>query len=92
VMLDSSFQRSGSPFVSSLRAHELGHGLGYGHVTMAPSVMHPSARVEPTAFDYDAARIAFDRQPGNRSPDVDPDAATTSRLKSAGRRWSAPLP
>jgi hypothetical protein len=92
LMLDSDFQRSGSPFVRSLRVHEFGHALGYGHVTAAPSVMNASALLEPTAFDLDATRIAFDRQPGNRSPDIDPDAATTSRLNGAGRRWGAPLP
>jgi Carboxypeptidase regulatory-like domain len=92
VMLESSFQRSRSPFLRSIRAHELGHALGYHHVTTTPSVMNAWAVVEPTAFDRDASRIAFDRQPGNRSPDFDPDAATTLRLNGAGRRWSAPLP
>ena len=79
-------------FVRSLRVHELGHALGYRHVTAALSVMNATALLEPTAFDRDATRIAFDRQPGNRSPDVDPDSATTNRLNTAGRRWSAPLP
>ena len=92
LLLDSGFQRSGSPYVRSLRVHELGHALGYRHVTAALSVMNATALLEPTAFDRDATRIAFDRQPGNRSPDVDPDSATTNRLNTAGRRWSAPLP
>jgi hypothetical protein len=92
VMLDSDFQRSGSPFVRLLRVHELGHGLGYGHVTATLSVMHPSARFELSEFDHEATRIAFDRQPGNRSPDVDPDTVTTNRLNGAGQRWSAPRP
>ena len=34
-MLDRDFERSGSPFLRSLRAHELGHALGYNHVTVA---------------------------------------------------------
>jgi Carboxypeptidase regulatory-like domain len=92
IMLDSSFQRSRSPFLRSIRAHELGHALGYHHVTTTPSVMNAWAVLEPTAFDRDASRIAFDRQPGNRSPDIDPDAATTRRLNGIGRRWSAPHP
>ena len=91
LILDTGFQRSGSPFVRSLRIHELGHALGYSHVTATPSVMNATALLEPTAFDRDATRIAFDRQPGNRSPDIDPDS-TTHHLNSAGRRWSAPLP
>ncbi len=92
LILDSGFQRSGSPFVRSLRVHELGHALGYRHVTATPSVMNATALLEPTAFDRDATRIAFDRQPGNRSPDIDPDPVTTNRLNTAGRRWSTPLP
>ncbi len=91
LMLDSDFQRSGSPFVRSLRVHELGHGLGYRHVTGTPSVMNVSARLEPTAFDHDATRIAFERQPGNRSPDIDPGAATINPLNRIGGRWSAPM-
>ena len=73
VMLDRDFELSGSPFRRSLRVHELGHALGYNHVTSRPSVMNASARVEPNDFDLSAARIAFLRPPANRAPDVDPD-------------------
>ncbi len=89
VMLDRDFDRSGSNFTRSLRAHELGHALGYNHVTSAPSVMNSQARTEPNAFDRDAARIAFQRPPGNRSPDVDPSSASINRVITT--TWSAPI-
>ena len=73
IMLDSGFDTSGSPFRRSLRAHEFGHALGYRHVTVRDSVMQSHARTEPTPFDRDGARIAFQRPPGNRAPDMDPD-------------------
>src|SRR5262245_51659069 len=55
--------------------HELGHALGYEHVTLAASVM---SGIQPTsaltAFDRDAIRIIYQRPPGNRAPDIDPPA------------------
>jgi hypothetical protein len=72
IMLDRDFDRSGSAFRRALRTHELGHALGFNHVTGRVSVMNSSARVEPTSFDLDGARLAFSRVPGNRSPDIDP--------------------
>jgi hypothetical protein len=73
VMLDRDFEQSGSQFRRSLRIHELGHSLGYNHVTTRTSVMNPSATVEPNDFDRSAAKLAFLRPPANRSPDTDPD-------------------
>jgi hypothetical protein len=53
--------------------HELGHALGYQHVTLEPSVM---SGIDPTsaltAFDREALRIIYQRPPGNRTPDIDP--------------------
>jgi hypothetical protein len=53
--------------------HELGHALGYQHVTLEPSVM---SGIDPTSaltpFDREALRIIYQRPPGNRAPDIDP--------------------
>jgi hypothetical protein len=89
VMLDREFEESGSPFRRALRAHELGHALGYQHVAARTSVMNPAAREEPNASDRAASHVAFQRVPGNRSPDIDPDTASLNRR---GRPyWSAPI-
>ena len=88
VMLDSAFEQSDSPYRRSLRAHELGHALGYDHVADGISVMHASGRIEPTVFDHDATRIAFRRTPLNQSPDIDPDPITVNRQSRVGAvRW-----
>lgn len=89
ITLDRDFERSGSPFRRSLRSHELGHALGYNHVTSRPSVMNSAAVIEPNAFDLDACRIAFARAPGNRAPDADPSNASLNRFGTA--IWSAPI-
>lgn len=90
VMIDRDFDESGSSFARSLRAHELGHALGYDHVTVRPSVMNADARTEPNGFDLDAAKVAFDRPPGNRSPDVDPEP-TSRPSRSRASSWSQPM-
>jgi predicted Zn-dependent protease len=55
--------------------HELGHALGYQHVTLESSVM---SGIQPTSslteFDREALRIIYQRPPGNRAPDIDPPA------------------
>ncbi len=78
IMLDAAFDTSGSVYRRSLRVHELGHALGYNHVTSRESVMNSSAQTEPNQFDLQGARLAFLRPPGNRSPDRDPDAFTVN--------------
>jgi hypothetical protein len=88
VMLDRSFETSGSRFRRSLRAHEFGHALGYNHVTLRTSVMNTDARTEPNAFDKDAARIAFQRPPLNRTPDIDPDPFTGNLRALTQLVWS----
>jgi hypothetical protein len=72
-----------------VRIHELGHALGYQHVTSRLSIMNPAVGPPPTDFDRAAAIIAFQRPPGNRTPDTDPAPAPKASAKSLGRaRWS----
>jgi hypothetical protein len=92
VYLDKEFDTT-SEQRRSLRIHELGHALGYNHVTGRSSVMNPTVGVEPTEFDRQGASIAFQRAPGNRSPDIDPTTTTISSVASAHQpRWSARVP
>jgi hypothetical protein len=84
MLLDNTFELANSPYRRSLRAHEFGHTLGYDHVSITTSVMHISARIEPTPFDRDAATIAFLRRPLNLSPDIDPDPITVNGMATAG--------
>jgi hypothetical protein len=90
VMLDRDFDASTSVSVRTLRAHELGHALGYNHVTGRTSVMNSSATVSPTPFDLQAFKLAFQRQPGNRSPDIDPSQASLNRLQLESG-WGPPI-
>jgi hypothetical protein len=53
--------------------------------------MNADGRREPTAFDLDATRIAFDRPPGNRTPDIDPEPAHTVQRVEAPV-WSDAIP
>jgi hypothetical protein len=88
MMLDRAFETSGSAYRRSLRAHELGHALGYHHVDRRESVMNASGRLSITDFDRHGARIAFLRPPLNTSPDVDPDPVTVNRAPAARLTWT----
>ena len=74
----------------ALRAHELGHALGWRHIESRTSVMNPVGPAEPTDFDRAGAAIAFQRPPLNRTPDVDASASTVNR--DNGRIYSAGAP
>lgn len=74
-----------------LRIHELGHALGYLHVTLRPSIMNPAIGPEPTEFDRAGAIIAFQRSPGNRAPDTDPSTPLFSSGPNGSARWTAPV-
>src|SRR5690606_8647303 len=62
ILLDSTSDRGANQ--QWLRWHELGHTLGYTHVTARPSLMAPAAQ-PITAFDRQAGQIAYTRPPGN---------------------------
>jgi hypothetical protein len=83
VYLDAGYDGQGL-YAHIARMHELGHALGWDHVTDAASVMAPVATNWPTSFDRDATRVAFKRGLGNRAPDNDQDAFTINPLGLAG--------
>ena len=89
IMLDRAFDTSSSPFRRSLRAHELGHALGYNHVNVRLSVMNASGQIEPNDFDLKAVKLAFLRPPGNRTPDRDPDSLTSNLRAPRGVIWAS---
>ncbi len=73
IYLDKDFDKA-SDLRRLLRTHELGHTLGYNHVTTRTSIMNPAIGPDVTTFDRQGAIIAFQRLPGNESPDSDPSA------------------
>ena len=77
VYLDRDFDKT-SDIRRLLRTHELGHALGYTHVTSRTSVMNPVIGPDVTTFDREGAMVAFQRNPGNLSPDSDPSGPKPS--------------
>ena len=91
MYLDRNFDRA-SDARRLLRIHELGHALGYLHVTTRTSVMNPAIGPEPSEFDRQAAIVAFQRMPGNQSPDNDVVGPSRPGGVFGGRTlWSAPV-
>lgn len=68
----------------SVIAHEIAHALGFAHVEQGRWIMAPRQRSQCGSFERDVitdteafhARLAYNRPPGNRDPDVDPEAFT----------------
>ena len=77
---------------SLLYRHELGHALGYQHVTRTTSIMG-SPGLPPTLTDFDRNSIAilFQRRPGNRLPDRDPSGVSVNVIGSASRHNAEPM-
>jgi hypothetical protein len=90
MFLDRTFDRDDNRR-RLLRIHELGHALGYLHVETRTSIMNPAIGPEPTEFDRTAAIVAFQRQPGNVSPDTDPQGAAGNPFKPRETMWVAPV-
>ena len=95
VYLDRDFDKN-SEARRLLRTHELGHALGYNHVTTRTSIMNPAIGPEPTIFDRQGALIAFQRMPGNQSPDTDPGSSSPGGIfglasDSTAASWSGPI-
>ena len=96
IYLDKDFDKR-SEARRLLRTHELGHALGYNHVTARTSIMNPAIGPEPTIFDRQGAIIAFQRMPGNQSPDTDPGASSSPggifglAADSTVSAWSGPI-
>lgn len=96
IYLEQNFDRTDDAR-RLLRIHELGHALGYLHVTKRTSIMNPTIGPAPTEFDRSAAMIAFERLPGNQSPDDDVAAAPRTAggigARTIGRPiWSPVIP
>ena len=67
ILLDNEFDRS-SGKRQLLRTHELGHALGYNHVTSRPSIMNPRIGPQMTDADRQVVMLAFHR-PGSPATD-----------------------
>ena len=54
--------------------------------------MNSPSTVEPNTWDRDSSHVAFQREPGNRTPDNDPVWVTSNPVASGRIIWNQPVP
>lgn len=85
---DSIGGGGGEAGVRQLYRHEIGHALGYQHVTRRSSIMAAGPPLLSTVTDFDrqAMAIVYQRAPGNGTPDVD-TPTFSANLAGNARVW-----
>ena len=82
IQLDDGVCSCGSITVPrQVVAHEVGHAMGFFHVSDRGSLMYPQAsrnctNVTPSAAERFHTAVAWSRVPGNTDPDLDPSGLT----------------
>ena len=86
LFMQTCSSMAGAAPLSAVVAHELGHALGFAHVSATPSVMAATVFSDVTDFDRQVGAIVFQRPAGNQAPDVDPDVSVNAAPARFGGR------
>lgn len=83
LCVDRNSEVGGSSQTLGVRLHELAHTLGATHVSALSNVLMTATISvnDITAWDRDAAKIAYQRPAGSRTPDRDPSSFSTNSLR-----------